>query len=73
MKNEVNLVEVMDGIRQRVFDGELDSMKKIQGECVKATKGMGSWELDWMTREMYAAYIIHCSVEGIVPVSGYEI
>lgn len=73
IETDLNVVEVMDAIRQRIFDGELDNMHKIADECMKASfaMDMSAWETEWLRREMYAAYIIHCAVEEIVPVTGY--
>lgn len=73
MKKELNVVDVMDEIRQRIFDGKLTTMHQIADECRKAAydMDMSAWESEWIHREMYAAYIIHCAVEEIVPVTGY--
>ena len=63
----------MAAIRPKIFNGEFNSMREIRDECLKVAGdlNMTPLEREYMYRTMYEAYIIHCSVEKIVPNSGY--
>lgn len=70
--NKVEVVELMDEIRDMIFAGRLASMKEIKHECWKHNDDLEIWEQEWLLREMYAYYIINCEVMNMVPVSGYK-
>ncbi len=74
-------MEVYNDLRHRIYNGELASMKEISHKVSDTYKEN---ELLWenimnnvygetaMERDLLQVYVIHCSVENQVPVSGYE-
>ena len=67
------VAKIIYDFKERVYNNEFKSMHEIDDACYElANKNeFEGRHREWMLHEAYSAYIIHCEVEKIIPVSGY--
>lgn len=70
-KTTYEVLSKMKKIRDRIYNGELDTLQKINEACRKESGELELWEIEWLHGEMLQSYIILCAVTNKVPVSGY--